>query len=114
VSIDELLSREFDRSTYNCLHYSADCWEFLTGDDRLKKVREDAIEGQSLAQIFREFRKCIEATVAPSIALMDTLDGKTHMGVCYRRRLLHINEAGCQFLPVDAFSSMYKNMRFYQ
>lgn len=113
MSIDTLLSREFDRKTYNCLHFAGECWAHLTGDRRLQCVREAAIEDQCLTELFRGFRKYSEPTEQPSITLMDTLDGKTHMGVCYRRRLLHINEAGCQFLPVDAFTSMYKNMRFY-
>lgn len=85
----------------------------LTGDARLLHVREPDVQRQGLVSLFRGMRRHRVATEAPSLALMDTLDGRLHMAVCVRRRLLHINEAGCQFLPVDAFASLYRNMRFY-
>ena len=113
MSIDHLLDKEYDRRSYNCLHHAAECWTSLTGDRRLELVREADIVGQGLVGIFRGMRKHMEPTVAPSLALMETLEGGLHIGVCYRRRLLHINEAGCQYLPVEAYASIYRNMRFY-
>lgn len=113
MSIDVLLDREYDRQSYNCLHYAGDCWLHLTGDDRLSKVRESSLAEQGLISVFRGMVRTVQATVAPSIALMETLDGQLHIGICWRRRLLHINEDGCQFLPVEALSAIYKNLRFY-
>jgi len=113
MSIDGLLVREYDRKSYNCLHFSADCWFHLTGDTRLYQVREHDLEGQHLVSLFRGMRKHSSPTFAPSLALMNTLEERLHIAVCFRRRLLHINEAGCQFLPVDALEAMYRNMRFY-
>lgn len=113
MSIDHLLDRDYDRNSYNCLHYAADCWEFLTGDGRLGLVKENDVASQGLVGLFRGMRKHKEATVGPSLALMETLHGELHIAVCLRRRLLHINEAGCQFLPVEAYRSIYRYMRFY-
>ena len=113
MSIDHLLDREYHREDYNCLHFAAECWSLLTGDKRLHVVREHQIQGQGLAGLFRGMTKHRAATEAPSLALMETLDGQLHIAVCFRRRLLHINETGCQFMPVDAYNSTYRNMRFY-
>ena len=113
MSIDALLDRAYDRRHYNCLHYAGDCWLHLTGDERLSRVRESGLRSQGLVALFRGMTRGRQATIAPSIALMETLEGELHIGVCWRRRLLHITEAGCQFLPIEALSSLYKNMRFY-
>ncbi len=113
MSIDVLLDREYDRWSYNCLHFAGDCWAHLTGDDRLSRVRESHLAEQGLVSLFRGMTRSKEATAQPSIVLMETLEGRLHIGVCWRRRLLHINEAGCQFLPVEALDALYKNMRFY-
>lgn len=113
MSVDSLLDKVYDRKQYNCLHFAADSWHHLTGDDRLLRVREDDLQTGRLVEMFRGMKRHGEATDAPSLVLMDTLDGLLHIGVCYRRRLLHISEAGCQFLLVDAVLPLYKNMRFY-
>lgn len=113
MSIDALLSKEYDRENYNCLHFAADSWFHLTGDSRLYRVREKGIRSQRLVNLFRGMRKHSCPTDLPSLALMNTLEGGLHIAVCFRRRLLHINEAGCQFLLVDALDGMYRNMRFY-
>lgn len=113
MSIDVLLDREHDRDSYNCLHYAGDCWLYLTGDERLSRVREHGLSRQGLVGLFRGMKRSRRPTEDPSIALMDTMDGQLHIGVCWRRRLLHINEAGCQFLRIEALEAMYKNMRFY-
>lgn len=113
MSIDHLLNREYDRKSYNCLHFAADCWAHLTGDQRLREIQESNIRSQGLAGLFRDMRKHRAATEEPSLALMDMIDGQLHVAVCVRRRLLHINEAGCQFLPIEAYAAIYRNMRFY-
>lgn len=113
MSIDFLLDREYDRKSYNCLHFTADAWEHLTGDIRLRKVDEHDFHLGRMVQLFRGMRRQTGPTDAPSLALMDGLDGELHIGVCLRRRLLHINEGGVQFFLVEAMTSMYRNMRFY-
>lgn len=113
MSIDALLDRVYDRQSYNCLHFAGECWTHLTGDDRLSRVRESTLAAQGLVALFRGMKKRVYPTQEPSIALMETLDGRLHIGVCWKFRLLHINEAGCQFLPVDAMKVLYKHMRFY-
>lgn len=113
MSIDFLLSREYDRQEYNCLHFSAEAWEFLTGDSRLREVSEHDFRIGRIASLFRRMRRQLEPTVHPSIALMNTQDDELHIGVCLRRRLLHINEGGPQFLMIEALAAKYRNMRFY-
>jgi len=113
MSIDFLLFREYDRKTYNCLHFAAEAWEFLTGDARLRKVKEGDFRAGKLSTLFRGMRRHDRPTVKPSLVLMETMGGEAHIGVCLRRRLLHIDDSGPQFFLVEAMTAMYKNMRFY-
>ena len=111
--IDELLAREYDRQSSNCLHFAAEAWEVLTGDCRLRHVREDDFKAGKLATLFRGYRRVVGPTVAPSIVLMETLERQAHIGICYRRRLLHSSELGPTNFPLDAMAALYRNMRFY-
>ena len=113
MSIDFLLGRAYDRKTYNCLHFAADAWEHLTGDRRLHQVKEEDLAAGRLSALFRGMRKLPGPSVLPSIALMENLDGDAHIAVCVRERLLHINESGASFFPVEAQTALYRKMRFY-
>lgn len=113
MSIDGLLHREYDRGAYNCLHFAADAWELLTGDTRLRQVREDDFKAGRLAALFRDYKRVAGPTVTPAIVLMETLEGDAHIGVCVRRRLLHNRDWGPSFFSVEAMSAFYRNMRYY-
>ncbi|WP_454674835.1 hypothetical protein [Achromobacter pestifer] len=113
MSIDSLLAKEYDRQKYNCLHFAADAWEYLTGDTRLRRVEERDFRVGRMVDLFRGMRRQPGPTVEPSLALMEAPDEELHIGVCLRRRLLHINEGGVEFFLVEAMSPMYRNMRFY-
>jgi len=113
MTIDDLLHREYDRKTYNCLHFAADAWELLTGDGRLRQVREDDFKAGRLAALFRDYRRVAGPTVTPAIVLMETLEGEAHIGVCVRQRLLHNSELGPTFFSVEAMAPLYRNMRYY-
>ena len=107
-----LLHQVYDRKTNNCLHFAASAWAELTGDERLKRVREAEVLDARTAM--RGFHRVAGPTTSPSIALMDTSTGDIHIGVCMRRRLLHLCERGAEFLPVECYAGMYSGMRFYQ
>ena len=113
ASIDCLLDREYDETNYNCRHFAGDAWEFLTGDDRLRRVNERDMKAGATAALFRGLKRVNGPTDAPSIVLMDNLNGDSHLGVCYQRRLLHLTESAPQFVPMDAVTPMYRNLRFY-
>lgn len=114
MSIDEFLGREYDRQTYNCLHFAAEVWMRLTGDDRLNMVDEQDFKAGKIASTFRDMKRVAGPTSTPSVALMETLEGDNHIGICWKRRLLHINTSGPQNLCLDAVSAQFKRMRFYQ
>lgn len=113
MSIDYLLAREYDRKKYNCLHFAAEAWEHLTGDRRLQLVDEHDLRVGKLVALFRGMCRQPGPTEPPSIVLMNAPDDELHIGICVRRRLLHINEGGPQFLLIEALAATYRNMRFY-
>lgn len=113
VSIDSLLDREYDEDLYNCRHFAGEAWELLTGDRRLRQVNENDLNPGATAALFRGFRRVAGPTDQPSIALMENLTGDAHIGVCYRRRLLHLPSQGPQFILMDAVTPLYRNLRFW-
>lgn len=112
-SIDCLLDREYDEDRYNCRHFAGEAWELLTGDSRLREVNERGLKPGATAALFRGFRRVEGPTAEPSIVLMDNLQGEPHVGICYRRRMLHLNHEGPQFVLMDAVHPLYKNLRFW-
>lgn len=112
MSIDVLLGQVYDRKTNNCLHFAASAWAHLTGDGRLSQVREADLS--DVRTIMRGFRRVAGPTRLPSIVLMDSSSGEAHVGICMRRRLLHLCERGAEFLPVECYQGVYSDMRFYQ
>ncbi len=113
-TIDHLLEREYDRKTYNCRHFAAEAWELLTGDTRLHDIDETDLQAGQLRTLFRAYRRVDGPTDTPTIVLMENLRGELHIGVCRRRRLLHLGEDGALNLPFDASLYTYRNFRFYQ
>ncbi|CAB3704542.1 hypothetical protein LMG1873_02856 [Achromobacter piechaudii] len=79
----------------------------------MHQVKEEDLAAGRLSALFRSMHKLIGPSVLPSIALMETLQGEAHIAVCVRGRLLHINESGASFFPVEAQTALYRNMRFY-
>lgn len=112
MSIDALLAEVYDRKTNNCLHFAAKAWQHLTDDERLALVRESDVS--DVRRIMRGFHRVDGPTMAPSVALMEACNGGAHIGICMRRRLLHLCERGAEFMPVECYAGVYTGMRFYQ
>ncbi len=112
MSIDALLDQVYDRKTNNCLHFAASAWQHLMGDNRLHSIREANVLG--VKSVMRQFQKVAGPTVAPSVVLMESASGDVHIGVCMRRRLLHLCERGAEFMPFECYAGVYHGMRFYQ
>jgi hypothetical protein len=112
VSIDVFLSEKYDRRRNNCLHFAARAWAHLTGDTSLAEATESDM--QSFKRLMRRFTRSDSPTVEPSIAVMENLKGEVHVGICLRRRLLHLDKSGAQFLPIETMALTHKNMRFYR
>lgn len=111
MTIDDLLAEKYDRKSNNCLHFAGRAWHILAGDDRLYQARESDIP--ALRGLMRQFKRVNAPTVEPSIALMDNVNGEEHIGVCVRRRILHLAQHGAEFMPVDSMLSRYSHMRFF-
>src|SRR5690606_11981272 len=108
MSIDKFLYMEYDREKYNCLHFSAEVWNHLTGDVRLLQVDDKQFRAGEIANLFRGMKRVSGPTVSPSLVLMVNLEGENHIGVCNLRRLIHINAQGPQNLCFDASLALFK------
>lgn len=112
MSIDVLLAEKYERRSNNCLHFAAKAWEHLTGDSRLRQAQEEDI--RALRGLMRQYERVSGPTVEPSIVLMDDAFGDEHMGVCFKRRLLHLTDHGVQLAFFDTLAYSYTHMRFFR
>lgn len=107
-----LFASPYNAKHHNCLHFAACAWHKLTGDGLLMAAAADGIA--AARGLMRHYQRVQGPTVAPSIVLMDAVPDGLHIGICVRRRLLHLNADGVQFMLADAALPAYSNVRFYQ
>lgn len=103
---------QYSEKDLNCLHFASMAWEKLTGDSRLAHAAANGIA--AARGLMRHYQRVLGPTVEPSIVLMDAVPDGLHIGICVRRRLLHLNADGVQFMLADAVLPFYSNVRYYQ
>lgn len=113
MSIDILMDKEYSQDFYNCLHFAADAWELLTGDRRLHGVDHKNFRVGKISALFRGMRRVNGPTEVPSLCLMDDLFEDVHVGVCFRRKLLHLMKEGPMYMHMDAFLPRFRRIRYY-
>lgn len=115
MSIDHFYSREYDEGSYNCAHFVAEVWEWLSGCD----IRE-VLDGFLLppkdrfvrGSIRRKFVR-LEKPKSPCIVLMHRAGDSAHVGLFLHNKVLHIRRAGVAFQPLDIAIMGFKTHRFY-
>jgi hypothetical protein len=115
MSIDKFLGKVYNKNTYNCAHFVVEVWEHLT-----KRDISDAFacfllpekERTASMSIRNHFTK-LEKPVNLCIVLMQRPRTEPHVGLFYNNRVLHINEKGVQFMPLEIASFGYNKIGFY-
>ena len=115
-SIDPYLTRTYDEDKYNCLHLIVEAWLGLYNQDiraRLDQLTAARAHRRPDWALKRGFR-ILRAPVEPCLVVMRRPSVQPHIGLYLRGRVLHINELGVEFQPLDVASRGYKTTRFYQ
>lgn len=115
MSIDHFFTRQYHEGTYNCAHFVAEVWQWLTGGD----IR-DHLDGFLLppakrfvkTEIRRRFVR-LEKPRSPCIVLMHRTKGSAHVGLFLNGKVLHIEKPGVRFQPVDVATIGFRTHRFY-
>lgn len=116
MSTDKYMHLQFDPDYFDCLHLTRMVWKDATGEDlgeRLDGLMGARGKRRLRAAHPRAFRR-LEAPVSPCLVLMQRPRSLPHVGVYLRGKVLHIQETGVEFVPVDIASRGFKTVKFYQ
>jgi len=116
MSIDKYFERTYNRKRYNCAHLVCEVWKDITGEDLSQQMRGFfAGSGETTAIIgdLRNFQKLLKP-VSPCIVLFQSPRMSPHVGMFIRGRVLHIQQRGVEYQPLDVVSMNFKRVSFYQ
>jgi hypothetical protein len=117
MSVDRFLDRRYDPRRYNCLHFAAEVWAELTGEDakeRLDALIRAAIGEERLQGAAAKRFKRLAAPESPSLVLMKRRGSEPHVGVFIRGRILHITTRGVEFFPPAIAAFGYQTVSYYR
>lgn len=115
-SIDPLLDRRFDRNYYQCAHFTDEAWGHLTEGDLkpaikglLLPVDEKYVDVAAMYRFFKNIAK----PITPSVVFMFRDGISPHLGVFWKRRILHLTESGVRYETPDIASLGFTKVRYY-
>jgi hypothetical protein len=115
ISIDKLLSLEYNGESYNCAHFTSEAYELLTGkgiDNNLKGLLFPLKDASVLIDMKSKWKR-LNSPISPCIAVFTGKQKDPHVGVYYNHKILHITELGVQYVEPSLVLCKFNNMRFY-
>ena len=116
MNLDQFYNRTYNRQTYNCAHFVAEVWLYLTGSDISIILRGFLLPPKDRyvrANLRRQFKR-LTKPVSPCIVLMQRPKTVPHVGLFYKGRVFQLHERGVEFQPLDVASRGFKKVGFYQ
>lgn len=120
MSVDQYLSRRYDRKNYHCLHFVAEVWQAETGEDvneRLEVLLGAVAGGGKRHSLQRQHVRAftrLRGPVSPCFALMERPGFEPHVGLYIRGRILHITERGVEFFPPSLAARNFTSVKYYK
>lgn len=115
MSIDKFFNRTYERNHYNCAHFVCEVWKDLTGQDISGSMSGFLVpmkERHALPTLRRYFER-LEGPRSPCIVLMQRPRYAPHVGIYLRGRVLHIQEHGVEFQPIDVATIGFTQIGYY-
>lgn len=115
MSVDQFLNKRYDPMNYNCAHLVCDAWEAETGEP-IREALQGFLQPPGARRVDwsqRSHFERLDAPRSPCLVLMDRPKTTPHVGIYLRGRVLHITEAGVQFMPVPIATYGYRLVRYY-
>ena len=112
-----LLSRKYERRTYNCLHFAIEVWRGLTKEDLGERMR-DVLASDNLDGLRRDhlrgFRRIERPEPdVPCVVFFYHPLRRPHVGVMYRDRVWHLQEQGGCCVGLDFARLGFERVHFY-
>ena len=115
MNLDKYFFRKYDRKNYNCTHFVCEVWQELKGFDLsgpLAGFLHDPDERHVLLNDLRAMRR-LTAPESPCVALFKANRAPPHVGIYINRRVLHIQERGVEYQPLEVVKFGFQSVRFY-
>lgn len=102
--IDQFLDKKYRKGSYNCGHFTADVWYFLTGERKYQLCEQNLQSSVfSLIRLNKEQEPCIVLMRA----------GELHSGIYYRGFVYHLLQSGVQSDTIENLKLLY-SLSFYK
>lgn len=118
MNLDQFLSREYRMGSYNCLHFAAEVWEHLSGQDihaaldglLTGRLGERSVRRENV----RAFRE-LPTPVDPCLVFFQNPKQTPHVGVWVQDRVLHLPTLRSpQFVTLPTASVGFSKIRYAQ
>lgn len=115
-SIDVFFHKKYNKDTYNCAHFASEVWEYLCNESISKSLGNFLLPfNQRTADMsLRHSFKKLKEPESPCIVLMQRHRCNAHVGVYVRGKVLHIQEHGVEFLPLNLVAIGFDKIGFYK
>lgn len=113
MNFDDLLTKEYDATNYNCGHFVAEVYQRLTGEN-ISQICQ-SFNKRPFDEFLQLIKKRIKLKVAksPCVAIMKKEGLVPHAGIFLNNRILHIDADGVKFSDLSFIESFYK-VSFYR
>lgn len=116
MSFDHLMGRVYDIDHYNCAHFVCEAWQHETGRDlahRMQGFLRRVSDKEFLRSDIQQFIK-IEKPLSPCLVVFHLAGVSPHIGLFVRGKVLHLDECGAKFQPLDIVKIDFQRVSFYQ
>lgn len=105
-ALNKFVNRVYHHSDYNCSHFVAEVWLFLTGE-------ELPFLNKPMTLTNRLFKKPLKKRCDPCIVMFRSSGCTAHAGVYTQGGVLHLTEQGVRHQTVDYIAMSYDSVRYY-
>lgn len=114
IDVNKYLSRCFKRGRYNCFDFAREVWAELTGRDLGHQTPATEVEyGEKAIAVAGELQT-LDRPVSPCLVLLMSPRREPHVGVYYEGKVLHLNERGAYYMPLDLITVGYPSVNYYK
>lgn len=109
------MERRYDAKEYNCAHFVCDVWKDLKGESIAEVMRGFLCGRTSRAAILSDLKKVslLEKPTDLCLVFFQGIRGKNHVGVWFKKKVLHIEPGGVKYQPLEVVSIGFKKVRFF-
>ncbi|GEA08486.1 hypothetical protein KUL42_32470 [Alteromonas sp. KUL42] len=114
--LDKFLGRNYSPANYNCVHFTVEVWQALTGNNieqALTLFMRPSNDRKASMSLRRSFKK-LEAPQSPCLALMQRQKTSPHLGVYYKNKIIHITELGVENVEPSLAARGFEKVTYYQ